>query len=127
MSTPTPGAAPLGAHPVIRRAVDEFCHRLASDPTLARHFPGVDMDTLRRHQLHLLTATTGARPCTDPQLEAAHHGLTITITDDDFDRVLGHLNAALVAAGADDGMIRSALTAVSRLRTPIIGQFSRML
>ena len=52
-------------------------------------------------------------------MATAHAGLHIT--DTDFDRVLGHLNAALVDAGADDGTIRAVIISVSGLRTAIVG------
>jgi hemoglobin len=52
-------------------------------------------------------------------MRTAHAGRHIT--DADFDRVLGHLNAALVDGGAEDGTIRSVITAVSGLRTAVVG------
>jgi hemoglobin len=110
----------LGAHRGIRRAVDDFLERIAADRTLAGYFVGVDMEGLRRHQVELLTAATGGpRVYSGRQMAIAHAGLNIT--DEAFDRVLGHLNAALVDAGADDGTIRAVLTVLSGLRTEIVG------
>lgn len=43
------------------------------------------------------------------------------VTDADFDRVLGHLNAALVEAGAEDGTIRGVLTAIEARRGEVVG------
>ena len=44
----------------------------------------------------------------------------LNITNADFDRVIGHLNAALVEAGAADGAIRDVLTAVNALRDEVV-------
>jgi len=48
----------------------------------------------------------------------AHRGLHIT--DVAFDRVLGHLNAALVDVGADERTIREVLRALSQMRLDIV-------
>ncbi|MET0964980.1 MAG: hypothetical protein ABWZ02_01200 [Nakamurella sp.] len=47
-----------------------------------------------------------------------HRGLHIT--DAAFDRLLGHLNAAFVDAGTDDGTSRRVLHALSGMRTDIV-------
>ena len=110
----------LGSYPGIRRAVDGFYDRIAADPALAGFFTGVDQVALRGHQVDLLVDVAGGpRRYTGRALAAAHHGLNIT--DADFDRVLGHLNAALVEAGAEDGTIRGVLTAIEARRGEVVG------
>jgi hemoglobin len=112
--------AALGGHPGIRRAVDGFYERIASDPTLAGYFTGVDQARLRRHQVDLLAAVAGGPVrYTGRRLSVAHAGMNIT--NDQFDRVVGHLNAALVESGADDGTIRPVLNAVNDLRAEVVG------
>ena len=91
--------------------MDGFYDRIAADPALAGYFAGVDQTVLRGHQVDLLAAVAGGpQRYTGRQLAIAHAGLNITNAE--FDRVMGHLNAALVEAGAADGTIRRVLTAV---------------
>ena len=109
----------LGAHPGIRRAVDQFYERIAADSSLTRFFEGADLDRLRAHQVELLAAAVGGPSrYTGRQMSQAHQGLHIT--DVAFDRVLGHLNAALVDAGADERTIRQVLRALSEMRIDIV-------
>jgi hemoglobin len=119
VSQPLNAYEALGGHPGIRRAVDGFYDRIASDPVLAGFFVGVDHAALRGHQVDLLAVVAGGPGrYTGRQMSAAHAGLNITNAD--FDRVLGHLNAALVEAGAADGAIRDVLTAVNALRDEVV-------
>ena len=118
---PSPrGYDALGARPGIRRAVAGFSVRIIADPALAGYFAGVDLDAVRAHQVDLLVAAVGGpRRYTGRDMATAHAG--VRITDTDFVRMLGHLNAALVDAGADDGTIRAVIIPVSGLRTSIVG------
>lgn len=109
----------LGRHPGIRRAVDEFYERVAADPTLAGYFADAEMDRLRRHVVELLAAAVGGPGhYTGRSMANAHRGLHIT--DEAFDRVLGHLNAALVDVGAHDRTIREVLRTLSGMRMDIV-------
>ena len=109
----------LGAHPGIRRAVDQFFERITADPSLTRFFAGADLDRIRAHQVELLAAAVGGPGrYTGREMLQAHRGLHIT--DVAFDRVLGHLNAALVEVGADDRVIRQVLRALSQMRLDIV-------
>jgi hemoglobin len=86
---------------------------------MSGYFTGVDMEGLRRHQVKFLSAAVGGPQAYNGRdLTAAHAGLKIT--DQDFNRMLGHLNATLVEVGADDGTIRSVLKAVSALQDQIV-------
>jgi hemoglobin len=120
VSDPVEGAyEALGAHPGIRRAVDQFYERIAADPKLTRFFEGADLDRLRAHQVELLAAAVGGPSrYTGRDMVQAHRGLHIT--DAAFDRVLGHLNAALVAAGAEERTIRQVLRTLSQMRLDIV-------
>ncbi len=109
----------LGAYPGIRRAVEQFYERIAADATLAPYFEGVDMDRLRRHQIDLLVAAVGGPSrYTGRSMAMAHRGMHITPAA--FDRVLGHLNAALVDVGADDRTIREVLRSLAAMRLDIV-------
>ena len=109
----------LGAETGLRSAVDDFYDRIQADPSLAPYFTGVDMPTLKRHQVAMLSAATdGLQKYTGRDMAAAHAGLAIT--NEAFDRVVGHLNATLVESGADDSTIRAVLGAVAPLRASIV-------
>jgi hemoglobin len=119
MAKPPDAYEVLGGHPGIRRAVDGFYDRVTVDPVLAGYFTGIDQAGLRAHQVDLLAEIAGGpRRYTGRALATAHRHLNVT--NPDFDRVLGHLNAALVEAGADDGTIRGVLTAIEDLRGDVV-------
>lgn len=120
MSKPPSAYEASGCYPAIRRTVDGFYDRIAADPVLAGYFTAVDGAVLRSHQVDLLAAVAGgSKRYTGRKLSIAHADLNIT--DAEFDRVLGHLNAALVEAGAADGAIRGVLTAVDAYRAEVVG------
>ena len=109
----------LGAEGGIRGAVDDFYERVVADPMLAGYFTGVDMKTLRGHQTDMLiTATGGPSRYTGRDMAVAHLGLKIT--DDAFDRVVGHLGATLQAGGAVEATINSVVAALAPLRSSIV-------
>jgi len=117
-TTPTLYEA-LGARDGIRGAVDDFYVRVVADPALADFFTGVDMISLRRHQTDMLvTAAGGPQLYTGQDMAEAHDGLNIT--DKAFDKVVGHLGATLVAAGASDESIGAVVAALSPLRSSIV-------
>ena len=108
----------LAAHRGVGRALDQFFERVATDPALAGYFADVDLDRVQRHQVLLLAASVGDIPSTASAMVTAHHGRQMT--NHAYDRVLGHLNAAMVAAGTDDGTIRTVLSVLSRMRLEIV-------
>lgn len=106
----------------IQRAVGQFFARTAQDRVLVSYFAGDRAEEMRRQLIALLsvalgdpagTADGGARRMTRTQSD-------LHITDAAFDRVLGHLNAAFVDAGTDDGTSRRVLVALSGMRTDIV-------
>ena len=109
----------LGAEGGIRGAVDDFYERVLADPLLAGYFAGIDMKRLRAHQTDMLiTATGGPTRYTGRDMAAAHLGLHIT--DEAFDRVVGHLGATLEAGGASEETIGSVVAALAPLRSSIV-------
>lgn len=109
----------LGAEDGIRGAVDAFYERVIADPDLAPYFDGIDLISLRRHQTDMLvTATGGPRTYTGQDMAEAHEGLNIT--DEAFNKVVGHLGATLEAAGADAETIGKVVEALSPLRSAIV-------
>jgi len=112
----------LNRHVGIRRAVGQFFARTAADRVLTNYFAGDRAEEMRLHLIELLSAALADqhRPAypTVRKMAQVHHGLNIT--DAAFDRVLGHLNAAFVDAGTDDGTSRHVLVALSGMRADIV-------
>jgi hemoglobin len=118
-SSTSPLYEALGGEDGIRGAVQGFYERVLADPDLAPYFAGVDMESLQRHQTDMLvTATGGPRQYNGQDMAEAHSGLDIT--EDAFDKVVGHLGATLKAAGADDDSIGAVVAALSPLRSSIV-------
>ncbi|MEP6560974.1 MAG: group 1 truncated hemoglobin [Nakamurella sp.] len=109
----------LGAEGGIRVAVDDFYERVVADPLLAGYFAGIDLKSLRRHQTDMLiVATGGPSRYTGRDMAAAHLGLQIT--DEAFNKVVGHLGATLQAGGADQETLASVVAALAPLRSSIV-------
>jgi hemoglobin len=109
----------LGADVGITKAVDEFYNRVVTDPDLAQFFSGVDMASLRRHQVAMLSvATGGPAQYTGRDMETAHAGLGIT--DAHFDRVVEHLAGTLTHLAVDDETISEVAAALTPLRPAIV-------
>ncbi len=109
----------LGADVGIRKAVDEFYARVVADPQLQPFFADVDMTTLRRHQVDMLSAATGGPRQYDGQdMAVAHAGRDITA--DAFGRVVGHLVATLESLGADQETIDRVVATLAPLESSIV-------
>jgi hemoglobin len=124
MSEQTTGGAltdyeTIGGGTAVSAVVNDFYERVLADPQLAPYFDDVDLPTLKRHQVLLVTKVLGGpdnyggRP-----LDEAHDGLGIT--PDDFAAVVGHLAAAMKAAGVPDDIIGRAGAAVAATESDIV-------
>lgn len=124
MSEQTTGGAlsdyeTVGGGPAVSAVVNDFYERVLADPQLAPYFDDVDLPTLKRHQVLLVTKVLGGpdnyggRP-----LAEAHDGLGIT--SDDFAAVVGHLAAAMKEAGVPDDIISRAGAAVAATEPDIV-------
>ncbi|MET0864193.1 MAG: hypothetical protein ABWZ98_07645 [Nakamurella sp.] len=113
---------PLAGNLGIRRAVGQFFDRTAADRVLTTYFAGDRADEMRRHLVELLSAALAEQGrsahLSVRRVAQLHRGLHIT--DAAFDHLLGHLNAAFVDAGTDDGTSRQVLLALSGMRTDIV-------
>ena len=109
----------LGAEGGIRAAVHDFYRRVTGDPDLQGYFAGVDMRSLRGHQTNMLIAATGGPSAYNGRdMASAHQGLKIT--DEAFNKVVGHLGETLTAGGASDETISAVVAALSPLRQSIV-------
>jgi hemoglobin len=109
----------LGQEVGIRTAVDDFYTRVLADPQLKSYFEGVDMSRLRAHQTKLLVQVTGGPVAYDGRdLATAHRGLSIT--SEDFDRVVAHLGATLTDLGVAPAIIGDVASALAVHRDDIV-------
>jgi hemoglobin len=110
----------IGGEGSLKAAVDDFYRRVLGDPELAPYFEGIDMVRLKRHQVAFFTVATGG-----PQVYAgrdmaeAHAGLNIT--EEHFDRVVGHLVDTLSGLGVPAPTIEQIGGALTPLKPQIVG------
>lgn len=109
----------LGAEGGIKVAVDDFYTRVLGDQQLAPYFADVDMPTLRRHMVAMLTvATGGPQVYTGRDMATAHAGRNIT--SEDYDKVVGHLVATLQGLGVEGATIGQIGAALAPLKPQIV-------
>jgi hemoglobin len=99
----------IGDAATLRTAVHLFYQRVLADPEMAPWFDEVDMPRLRAHQLAFLAGVLGGPDLFNGRdIAEAHAGLEIT--DEAFDRLIGHLATTLrdlgSAPAAVDGLMR---------------------
>jgi hemoglobin len=114
----------LGGYDAIAAVTDDFIGRLATDPQLKRFFLGFSVDSqmkLRQHIVDFLCLATGG-PCkyTGRDMQTSHTGLKIT--EDDWNITVNHLTATLDKFKVPDAEKNEVLTAISRLRSDIVGR-----
>jgi hemoglobin len=84
----------LGQQAGIATAVDEFYVRVLGDPSLAPYFEGTDVDEVRQRQVALMsTVSGGPQQYSGGAMDLSHRRLSIT--DETFGKVVGHLGATL--------------------------------
>ena len=100
----------LGQQAGITTAVDHFYVRVLQDPSLAHYFDGADVDKVKQHQVALLsTVSGGPEVYSGRSMELSHRRLGVT--DEAFDKVVGHLGATLDDLGVEPG-VRDQVAAV---------------
>jgi hemoglobin len=111
--------ARLGGDPAVKAAMERFFDRILADPTLAPVFERVNIP---RHvastSRFVAAATGGPEPWTGRSMERAHRNLHVT--DEQFDRVAGHLAAALHELSVPSDVASEVLTLVGSLRPQIV-------
>ena len=109
----------LGQQAGISTAVDHFYVRVLGDPSLAPYFEGTDVDQVRAHQAALLsTVTGGPQSYSGRALDLSHRRLGIT--DEAFDRVVGHLGDTLDALGVEPDVRDQVAAVLVGQRTNIV-------
>ena len=109
----------LGQEPGISGAVDEFYGRVLGDPSLQPYFEGMDVATIRQHQVALLSSVSGGpQQYTGRALDLVHRRMGIT--DEHFDRVGGHLSDALDALGVATDLRDQVVAVVAAQRDLVV-------
>lgn len=118
------GSAPplfdrLGGNPAVRAVMSRFFERILADPELAPIFEHVNV---RRHVAatgaFVAAATGGPRPWRGRDMATAHRHLGIT--NDQFDRVAGHLVDTLDELEVAPDLAGELLEIVGSLRSQIV-------
>lgn len=104
----------LGGTPAIEAIVEDFYDRITRDPRVLHHFDEQRLPSLRRAQVTWLTATLGG-DASEPPADLAKAHAHLDITDAQVAAVVGHLDAAIGANGADDELRRQVIAVVSRM------------
>jgi hemoglobin len=109
----------LGGDPAVRAVMSRFYERIFADPELAPVFEGVNM---RRHVAATSTfvgaATGGPRPWRGRDMASAHRHLAVT--NEQFDRVAGHLVDTLDEMAVASELAGELLEIVGSLRSQIV-------
>ena len=109
----------LGGSPAIEAVVRDFYKRVLGDPDLQGFFAKTDMDKQTRSQIAFLTMALGGPNNYDGRpMKEAHDGMGIT--DMHFDKVAGHLVAALKDAGVCDEDVNEVVALVGPLKKQIV-------
>ncbi len=110
----------IGGAPAVNAVVETFYQRLVADPDLMSYFDGRDMARLKAHQRALVTVALGgtSEEYNGRMMHPAHSGLAIT--HEAFDKVLGHLAAALDDVGVTDATSTRILAILQPLRTDVV-------
>lgn len=118
----------LGGAPAIQTVVDDFVARAAADDTLnftrqgtanAWEATPANIDTLKLRLVEFIgSATGGPEVYSGQDMATAHTGMAITNAE--FDRLAGHLQAALVQANVPEAEQQNLLAVVETTRSAIV-------
>jgi hemoglobin len=109
----------IGGASAVEATVDLFYAKVWSDSGLTPYFAEVDRGKLKGHMRAFITMALGGPDAyRGRSLAAAHHGRSIT--NDAFDRVVGHLAATLAELGVQAGTIQDIAARLAPTRTDIV-------
>jgi hemoglobin len=114
----------IGGSGAVQAVVEDFYRRVTDDPDLAGYFVGTDLNRLKAHQRAFIGAALGGPELYQGRdLARAHAGLGISGAH--FDRVVGHLVAALEDLRVPGETIAAIGGALAPLRADIVTLPSR--
>lgn len=109
----------IGGTPAVKEAVSRFYDRLLADPDLAGYFSGVDLPTLKRHQVEMISMVLGGPSnYTGRDLGTAHADLHIDATA--FGKVGDHLVAVLRELGVPEHVVESVVATLTSVAPQIV-------
>ena len=109
----------IGGKPAVSAAVDGLYARLLADPVIAPYFDRTDMERQKRHmRAFMAVALGGAELYAGRDMASAHARLRIT--DDAFDRVVGHLVDTLASLAVSGETIEAIGAKLAPLRAQIV-------
>jgi hemoglobin len=110
----------IGGERAIDAAVDVFYRRVLGDQRIAHHFADMDMNRQYRKQKAFLTLALGGdvRPVPSISLRGAHARLGLT--EGDFDAVIEHLGATLLALSVPAELIAEATGIVRSVKNDVL-------
>jgi truncated hemoglobin YjbI len=112
----------LGGSEAIRPVTEAFYQKVLADEDLAPYFAFVNMDRLVGMQTSFLTmAFGGPSSYNGRSLRDAHAGLR-DLSDDHFDRVVGHLAQTLKEFGVSDDDISAAGAIAESVRAEVLNR-----
>ena len=114
----------LGGYDALMAVTKDFIGRLATDPSLAKFFTGLNDTSKARVESHVvdfLCVATGG-PCiyTGQDMKTAHTGLHIT--DADWNASAAHLTETLNKFKVPQKEQSEVMTAITGLKSQIVGQ-----
>jgi hemoglobin len=110
----------IGGERAIDAAVDVFYGRVMSDARIAHHFADLDMNRQYRKQKTFLTFAFGGdvRPMPALNLRSAHARLKLT--ENDFDVVIEHLRATLLALSVPAELVVEATDLAASVKSEVL-------
>ena len=111
----------VGGHETVAAVVDLFYRRVLADDQLAGFFADIDLEALRRHQAAFIDrALDGPGRYRGRAIREAQRGLRITAPQ--FERMLGHLAAALRECAVPEAPAAAIISRLAALRDDVIEQ-----
>lgn len=108
----------IGGREALETVVDDFYVRVLADEAASPFFTGTNMSRMKGRQVEFFAAALGGPdPYRGASMKQVHRGRGITRYH--FDLVVGHLTAALTAAGVPSELVAQITAAVSPLADDI--------
>ncbi|WP_224447956.1 group I truncated hemoglobin [Haloprofundus salilacus] len=111
----------IGGLEAVESVVDDFYDRVLSDDRLVGYFEGMEMESLRAHQVQFISSVAGGPvEYSGADMREAHAHLDID--EEAFDTVGTYLEQALRDNGVADDNVEAIMAQVVELKDPVIGR-----
>jgi hemoglobin len=114
----------IGGHEAVFATVTSFYDKVMADTGLSPFFDHLDMGAQVDKQVAFLTmAFGGPSRYTGRDLRTAHAKLVVRgLSDEHFDRVVGHLTSTLEEVGLPGDLVAEVLALVETTRNDVLGR-----